>query len=203
MLSNSENTVSHPIVSPRLIGLTAFKTSGKDAFAESFVAAGYVQCDMCTPMKAMLAALYISGGMHPRDATRKLHGDLKDEPCEVLGGSTPRDALKLLGSAGLLGDINPAIVVQNWRHRATELLAKGHRVICTDVRRLDQADAVSDLGGFMIRLIRPKAFNSDPHPTESESPFIPVDYTVMNTGDLSDLSAQARQLIFAQQQAAE
>lgn len=82
---------------PRLVGLCGRKGSGKTAAAKSLVEDGYTVVSFATPIKAMAAALYRAAGADKELIARKLLGNLKEAPCEILG-ATPRRVLQTLGT---------------------------------------------------------------------------------------------------------
>jgi hypothetical protein len=66
----------------------------------------------------------------------------------------------------------------------------------TDVRFPNEAALVRELGGVLVRLVRPQSETPDPHPSETAMEHCPVDLTVLNDGCLSAL-AEAATLFWA------
>ena len=61
----------------------------------------------------------------------------------------------------------------------------------TDVRFPNEAALVRELGGVLVRLVRPQTETPDPHPSETAMENCPVDLTVLNDGCLSALEEVA------------
>jgi Deoxynucleotide monophosphate kinase len=65
-------------------------------------------------------------------------------------------------------------------------------VVClTDVRFPNEAQLVRELGGVLLRLVRPQTETADSHPSEIAMDGYPVDQTVLNDGCLSALQEVA------------
>lgn len=67
----------------------------------------------------------------------------------------------------------------------------GHPVVFSDVRFPNEAAAIRDLGGVLIRVLRPGFDNGvDPsHPSESQVDDLGHDFTILNSGAIEDLNA--------------
>jgi len=61
----------------------------------------------------------------------------------------------------------------------------------TDVRFPTEAALMRELGGVLVRLVRPQTETPDPHPSETAMDGYPVDVTVLNDGCLSALAEVA------------
>lgn len=67
-------------------------------------------------------------------------------------------------------------------------------VVADDVRFLNEAEMVRELGGVIIRINRPGTDNGDKHPSEQEMEEIAVDYTIENDGTPGDLAEKLKGL---------
>lgn len=64
-----------------------------------------------------------------------------------------------------------------------------------DVRFLNEAKAVKDMGGVIIRVVRPSGNDNDQHISEVEQEQIEADYEIINDGTLAELRAEIRVLL--------
>jgi hypothetical protein len=75
----------------RLIALTGYAGSGKSTLADILACEhGFTVVKFAGPLKAMLRALGLD--------EREIEGDLKEQPCQLLAGHTPRRAMQTLGT---------------------------------------------------------------------------------------------------------
>ncbi len=178
---------------PRIIiALTGAKGSGKDTAADALVSdLGFTRLKFATPLKDMLATLYRHAGVDEATILRKLEGDLKEVPCEVLLGKTPRLAMQTLGS-----EWRDLIDKNLWTNLILQRIASANPVVnfvVTDLRFRHELDAVHRLGGRVMRVVRP---GHDPnehstHVSEVEMRSLPVDDTVLNDDTIGTLQARA------------
>lgn len=78
--------------------------------------------------------------------------------------------------------------VVQWLRQATKV--KGD-IVVDDIRFSNEAKAVTDLGGIVIRIEREGLVSSDTHASELEMNKILVDYTIsVGTGDFAELYTQ-------------
>jgi len=99
-----------------------------------------------------------------------LEGELKEKPCELLCGKSPREAMQTLGTEWGREMIGDNFWVNSWSKRAADYLRISHknRVVVDDLRFLNEARAVIALGGKIIRINRPSIQNTDTHISENE-----------------------------------
>lgn len=77
---------------------------------------------------------------------------------------------------------NPHYWVDQWKLRATG------NVVVDDVRFINEANAVKEKGGIIIRIERPDMESTDTHQSEMEMDSIIPDFTIVSTlGDLNKL----------------
>lgn len=173
-----------------MLALTGNKGSGKDTFAQAFTKENFVNLKFGAPLKEMLRALYRYADVPEDIIERKMEGDLREVPCELLGGKTPRYAQQTLGTEWR-NMIDPDLWVNITRPKAQALHDQGAKVICTDVRRISEQNMVREFGATLIRVHRPGNENRDNHVSELEMEGLEVDTTVYNVGSISDLHQQA------------
>lgn len=169
-----------------LIGVTGRKGSGKDTLIKR--TNGSVT-KMAGPIKNMLRVLYDEAGLEPEDIERKIEGDLKEVPCEVLGGATPRWAMQSLGTEwAKMVDPTHTLWSRIWSRKVEPELLDGMPVFVTDIRFEHERRALKALGGYLVRVVRPDQGEcSDEHPSEVEMLNLEVDATIQNEGSVSDL----------------
>jgi hypothetical protein len=195
---------------PPLIGLIGKKRVGKDTFAAVLVEEfGFARVAFADPLKAM--ALTIDPWALPGDEHRlfmRLTDLIDDEGWEVAKEEYPevRRFLQRLGDgvrqfdpefwvgAGMYAaDIARRGV---FAHRNADYYAEGKSpkpVVITDVRYPNEADAIRDAGGTLIRIVRPDADDGDTHASETALDGYAADTVVSNQGSLDLLTWSARQ----------
>lgn len=176
-----------------LIGITGAKGSGKDTFAQPFVNFGAKNVKMAGPLKDMLRTLYRGAGLDQAAIEQRIEGDLKEVPCVVLGGATPRYAMQTLGTEWR-DMLDQRLWTKIWTSKVQQLLAEGHDVICTDVRFHHEWEAIKALGGIVVRVDRPGLTSGDFHKSETEMNELAADYLVTNERGIGLLHDKAMQL---------
>ena len=90
-----------------IIGLTGLAGSGETTVARHLMGMhGFVRHRMAEPLKSMLKALGLT--------EQQIDGDLKEVPCELLGGKTPRHAMQTLGTEWGRDLISQNLWVKAW-----------------------------------------------------------------------------------------
>ena len=91
-----------------------------------------------------------------------------------------RALLQNYGTEVRRGD-DPLYWIRRWNQRAKE---EQRHVITDDVRFLNEAQAVKDLGGIVVRIVREDLPSTDTHQSEAEMDQIEPDYTIsVKTGE--------------------
>jgi hypothetical protein len=98
------------------------------------------------PLKTMLRTLGLTAA--------QVDGDEKETPCELLGGRTPRAAMQSLGTDWGRNMIDPELWLRATMLRVDEDLAAGKLVVIDDVRFDNEAAAIRERGGVVIKLVR-------------------------------------------------
>lgn len=128
-----------------IVGVTGLARSGKDTAAKFLAEAGYTRIAFADPLKEIVANLAC-------EPVSNFHDDiLKEQFCPALG-TTRRDALQKVGMAmrQLFGD-------DVWLTRLRTKAAQGTALVVSDVRYENEAKAIRDLGGIVLKLERPGA----------------------------------------------
>src|SRR5690606_29421122 len=82
-----------------------------------------------------------------------IEGSMKEEPCPLLQGKTPRHAMQTLGTQWGRDCIGEDFWVNLWRYAANDVLELGGRVVTDDCRFPNEAEAVRRMGGDIYRLV--------------------------------------------------
>lgn len=174
-----------------IVGITGYKRSGKDTLAQAFVAAGWERYALADPIKAACSVIF--------DWTPAEIEDRK-EITDPRWGISPRRAMQVIGTEVFrraLPDMIPEFVDKFWIQRMRweyEKLYHAHMIV-PDVRFEDEAQAIRELGGYIVRVERPGAQRRDPHPSETGVDDIKPDYTVLNEGNAADLVELGRKVV--------
>jgi hypothetical protein len=167
-----------------VVALSGLAASGKSTAAEYLDRHhGFVRHRFAAPLKDMMRALGLT--------ERHIEGDLKEVPCDLLCGRTPRWAMQSVGTEWGRDLIHPDLWVSIWKARALASLEAGLNVVAEDCRFPNEADAVRALGGRVIRL-KGRGGIGGSHASEN----LPEpDMTVWNNGPLEILHARLDGLV--------
>lgn len=178
-----------------VIAFTGRKGSGKDTAAALFEGIGYERYAFADPLKATVGALF--GLSH-----EQLHGALKETPAEPWG-YTPRELLQVFGTEivreGLSTHLPRIDGTSFWVDRFRHWYARERRsqyVVVTDVRFPNEAAAIKEMGGTVIRIERPGlvANGFSDHASETAIDAVPVDGVVYNDGGIAQLHTKLRRV---------
>lgn len=178
------------VFKPKLIGIVGQKGSGKDTFASLLLDFEPGQAiSFAEPIKEFVGDLF-NWDMAFLNGPSEFRDDV-DERYDI----TPRQALREVGDA--IRSLYPNAFAEYGVRRANYF--DGQLVIITDVRYTNEAQAIKDNGGHIVRLVRNKLNSEDIHSSESEQLSEEmaklVDYTVNNNGDLYELKMSALTLL--------
>lgn len=169
------------------VGLCGLAGAGKSTVARLLVSEfGYVRRPFAYPLKAMVAAL----GVPPSilDGTR----EDKEVPLPALNGRTARYALQTLGTEWGRNLMGEDFWVKWWAAGAVQV----SKSVADDVRFPNEAQAVRDLGGVVIRVDRDGAGSKTGADHASENiDAIPFDYVINNNGTMDDIISQLGSII--------
>ena len=172
---------------PAVIGLKGRAGSGKSTAAQYLVARhGYAVVKFAGALKSMLSAIGLT--------VAEIEGCLKEQPCDLLCGRTPREAMILLGTEWGRELIHPELWIRLWKRRAEDAMARGAKgIVADDCRFYNEAAAVRDLGGIVIEIRKQSDWNETAadslHVSEVQN--FPADVRMINEGfDKSILHAR-------------
>lgn len=130
---------------PRLVALTGAAGSGKSTATKFLVERhGYTLVKFAGPLKDMLRAAGLSEG--------NIEGESKESPLALLGGKTPRRAMQTLGTEWGRNCMGEDFWINIWRSRVEAIVAFTGRVVVDDCRFPNEAAAIRQLGGMIIKL---------------------------------------------------
>lgn len=186
---------------PPLVGLIGKKRVGKDTFAAVLVEEfGFARVAFADPLKEM--ALTIDPPI-PFYGTRLLSEKVADYGWEFVKDTYPeaRRFLQRLGDGARQFDPEfwvRAGMAQVYSTRGSRSLAMFQHVdapkpvVITDVRYPNEADAIRDAGGTLVRIVRPGVDDGDTHESETALDGYEVDATIYNVRDVGLLREHAR-----------
>lgn len=160
-----------------VIGFAGLIGSGKStAAAELTRTGGFQRVRFAGPLKKMMAALGLS--------VDEIDGKLKEQPCALLCGKTPRHAMQTIGTEWGRNLIGEDLWIRAWKHAVGRLPAEVS-VVADDVRFANEAAAIRDVGGAVVLIDRGLNDAGGSHPSEALD--FDVDYVLRNTGSVADL----------------
>lgn len=138
---------------------------------------GFARIRFAGPLKAMMAALGLSA--------REIDGALKEVPCELLGGKTPRYAMQTIGTEWGRNLIHPDLWISAWRHACRD----HPNIVADDVRFANEAATIHAMGGFVYRIVRASTVAaSDAHASEQQ--IFRTDGDIFNNGTIADFERE-------------
>lgn len=163
-----------------IIGLSGYAQTGKDTVADYLVKEhGFVRVAFADKLRNVLYDLNPMVGQEPLQAKIDVEGwDKAKQNPEV------RRLLQALGVAARV-NIHPDI----WVRAALDSI-KNDRVVITDVRFLNEAQAVKDYNGEIWRVTRPGVGAVNAHVSETQMDNYPFDRVIENNADIYYLHNQ-------------
>ena len=135
----------------------------------------FVKRPFAGPLKDMAAAVGLNDN--------QLNGNLKETPCELLGGKTPRHFMQTLGTEWGRNCMDGDFWVRLW----SMLLPAGRDIVVDDVRFPNEVKTIRDMGGIIIQLERRGTGGLAAHASELQG--IKGDVVLENNRTLDDLYA--------------
>jgi hypothetical protein len=169
-----------------IIGITGAAGAGKTTAAEELVQSqGFVRVRFAGPLKDMLRSLGLS--------VEEIDGPLKEQPCALLGGKTPRHAMITLGTEWGRYMIHTDLWINAWKQRVVSL-PEDAKVVCDDVRFPNEVQTIRSMGGRIIHINRPE-FGGTNHPSEQLAygyHIRPGEMTIYNNGTIEEFRSMFR-----------
>ncbi|QIG58502.1 deoxynucleoside monophosphate kinase [Arthrobacter phage DrSierra] len=192
-----------------LIGLIGKKRTGKDTFADKLVRDhGYTRVALADPLRDALYRLNPIMGTFPlldNGLTRVREWRLQDV-VDTLGWEKAKDycpevriMLQRFGTEAIR-TIDDRFWIRAAFDKIDALRAEGKPVVVTDVRYPNEADAVRDATGYLVRIVRDLPDDGDSHASEKAMDDYREHLRIANNGSIGDFeflaSAVARDLTF-------
>lgn len=174
-----------------VIGLAGYARSGKDVFARFVVEHGYEQRAFATPLKGILYALDPTVHIDEGHATIQRLVDAFGWDA-AKGHGEVRMLLQRLGTEGGRQHLGEDV----WVDALFKSPSSG-RVVVTDVRFPNEADAIRRRGGVVARVTRPGVRPVNAHRSETALDNFDFDFIVKNDGTVEDLKDRAQELVDA------
>lgn len=162
---------------PIIVGLCGPMRCGKTTAAE-YLQTGYAfkRRRFAGPLKDMLRSLGLTD--------EEVDGSLKEEPCALLGGKTPRHAMQTLGTEWGRDLIDSGLWTRAWK----KSLPQGFDVVVDDVRFPNEVALIKELGGVVVRIERKGTGIVAGHISEAHA--LPADAVIKNDGSIEELHDQ-------------
>jgi hypothetical protein len=158
-----------------LIGFTGRIGAGKSTAARALYNRGFTRVRFAGPLKAMMACLGLS--------EEEVDGSLKEEPRDLLCGKTPRYAMQTIGTEWGRQMIGDDIWIRAFK-RTVESYGLHIPLVCDDVRFQNEANAIRELGGVVVRVTRGDRVADGIHASERQD-FV-ADATLYNNESISE-----------------
>jgi hypothetical protein len=183
-----------------LVGLIGKKRSGKDTFAAPLVAEfGFHRVAFADPLREaalrldpLVGPCSLPGDPAPRH--RYLSEVIRAIGWEAAKDTVPgaRRTLERLGTDAIR-EIDPDF----WIRQALGAIDGRHApVVVTDVRFPNEADAIRERGGYLVRITRPGFEDAQQHKTETALDDYPDDLHVVNDDTIEHLEIVARSIYY-------
>lgn len=184
-----------------IVGIVGHKRHGKDSVADVFIANGYKRYAMADPLKRAVQEIFMF-------TDEQLYGNEEKEKIDERWGVSPRKTLQVVGTDLFRDALKKAVPEMDFGddgslwcrrfHLWLDAQMEAQKIILSDVRFEDEAKTITDLGGMLIRVIRPiENEEKDMHPSETEQDKIVADFTIQNDGTLEKLKSKTCNLFSA------
>jgi len=180
-----------------IIGLTGFAGCGKTTVASYLCEAhGFARVRFADPLKGAACEMGLT--------REQVDGSLKEQPCSLLCGKTPRWFLQWFGTDIIRNQIDQNFWVNAWKLRAQAKLDAGFRIVADDVRFPNEAAAILKFGGMLARVTRPgqveiakvsrqwwQFWKPRKHASEAHIDSFICDVHLINDGSIEELERKA------------
>ena len=180
----------------KLIGLYGLARSGKNTVADFLAEKNFHERSFAYQLK-MVAKIIFGFSMN------QVFGDKKDD-VDQYWGFTPRWALQVLGTDCVRNHIGDDVWVKAFfRHLETTALSNDAQYVISDVRFLNEANAIREKGGKLWKIVRTDhsglSGETGGHASETDLVDLPFSFCDViikaKTVELGDLMAQAFELL--------
>lgn len=186
-----------------IIGVSGYASAGKDTFADALVSElGFVKVSFADPMREALVALdpTVAVWEYGKVYTAALSAlmskdgygwrDLKDASEGPDGSIHPQSARALLQRLGTEVGRN-LLGADLWVDKLLSTLDQSKSYVIPDVRFPNEAGAIQEAGGFIVRVDRPGNEAANTHPSEKAMDNYAFDAKVANRGTMDSFQGLA------------
>lgn len=172
----------------KLIGLySPAPQSGKSLAANVLARTSHRMMSFAEPIKRMGAEFFVSLGYEKDEAVALVWAHKERIVPEI--NATPRHVLQTLGTQWGRDCINQSIWLDCMKYRIEK--EKSYGVVIDDVRFLNEAEMIKDMGGEMWKIIRPSVVNKETHVSEGGlDDWDGFDRVIENTGTIQEFRAK-------------
>lgn len=171
----------------KIVGICGPMGVGKTTLAYELSRYGYVRRGFSDVLKYTLTAFVKAQGASTNEAEQMFYGKLKNEPSIYFNGQTARHAMQTLGTEWGRELIDQNLWIEAWARSLNSGLSEpSDKFVTDDVRFLNEAQKIKELGGKIILLIR-RGYQPSHHKSEREYLQIDEDLMLRNDGDQADL----------------
>lgn len=166
-----------------LVSFTGRKGHGKTTAAQVLIDAGFVHLNFADPVREVCQIVYGLSLEEMCDA------ELKEIPLTRWPFKSPRELMTEIGTE-VFRKRHADIFCRVFDRRYRELVWAGStKVVCSDVRFLNEAGLIIEHQGFICRVVDPRKPKFDQHVSETEMDRIRPDLTFNNAAGVADLRA--------------
>lgn len=124
----------------------------------------------------------------------QVDGKLKEEPCDLLGGKSPRQFMQLLGTEFGRNLIDPNLWIKAWKHHADQV-PEGVGIVVDDCRFPNEADTIHNASTHarICRITRPGIGARQAHVSELQA--FQADCLIENNEGLEELYRKVDNLV--------
>lgn len=172
----------------KLIGLySPAPQSGKSLAANVLARTSHRMMSFAEPIKRMGLEFFVSLGYEKDEAVALVWAHKEKIVPEI--NATPRHVLQTLGTQWGRDCINQNIWLDCMKYRIEKEQSYG--VVIDDVRFLNEAEMIKDMGGEMWKIIRPSVVNKETHVSEGGlDNWDGFDRVIENTGTIQEFRAK-------------
>lgn len=185
---------------PMLVGLTGRKQSGKSTAAEALAGVGYVLDAFADDLKRIVYAtrgirVRVPAGVDPlvpeeyfssyQDVLDRFGADRAKEAVPDV-----RSILQTFGTEGVRAVLGENVWIDQVMRRVSEREQAGVPTVVPDVRFPNEAQAILDAGGLLLRIVRPGQPTADAHDSERHIAHLPAHADIVNDSGLETLRAR-------------
>lgn len=163
-----------------LIAFHGLARSGKGVATRRLISKhGFTVHKLAGPLKNMLRSLGLT--------EEHIEGSLKEKPCDLLGGQTPRYAMQTLGMEWGRDLIHKSLWHISWVNSKPD-----SDLVVDDLRFPNDYDFLKSLGATVVKVERPGVERGS-HASENQQ--LPHDHLLLNDGALEDLQIKVDALL--------